>query len=491
MNVMKIKNIGLVLLLVGSMGCSDFLKESSQDEVRPSTVEELESVLLGDVYPRGDMLKVDVMTDDMQCNGAKAVWGSDAPYEKHLEDWREIYCWTWEPIMMTSFGVWEDYYKRIMGCNVVMDELPEVAGTDAQKAFLRGQCLTLRAHFYFLLVNYFGTPYNFGDPAKNPGVPLKLESGVRDEYFTRASVAAVYEQIEQDLLEANRLMTENASVVSVYEISRLVPKALLARVYLYMEEWDKAIDFANQLIAAKPQLCSYMDISKLGGTYLSVKTTGVYDPEESNEIIWLYRGLPHRIFDFNQLTQKPPYSASETLVGLYEDKADAVDMRKKAFVTYFDLFMAYKTPLIINRSKDWYSLGIRTAEVYLNRAEAYARKYAESGEEECRTKALTDLNHLREHRYDTRIAAYKPVMYSNANDLLGFCQEERRRELCFEEYHRWFDLRRYGMPAIKHVYIGPGQVRQEFTLEAQSPRYVLPIPQAAIDANPNLSQNPQ
>lgn len=483
--------MGLVLLLAGCMGCNDFLKESSQDEVRPSSVEELESVLLGDVYPRGDMLKVDVMTDDIQCNGAKAVWGSDDPHERYLEDWREMYCWTWEPVMMTSFGVWEDYYKRIMGCNVVLDELPEVTGTDAQKAFLRGQCLTLRAHFYFLLINYFGAPYNYGVPDKSPGVPLKLESGVRDEYFTRASVAAVYEQIVRDLLEADRLMADNPTVVSVYEISRLVPKALLSRVYLYMEEWDKAIDFASQLIEAKPQLCSYVDISSLGGMYLSVRSTGVYDPEESNEIIWLYQGLPHRIFNFSQLTEKPPYSASETLMGLYEDKDDMVDMRKKAFVMYLDLFMTDETPLIINRSKDWYSLGIRTAEVYLNRAEAYARKYAEAGEEECRAKSLADLNYLREHRYDTRLAAYKPVTYTRADDLLEFCQAERRRELCFEEYHRWFDLRRYGMPAIKHTYIGPGHIRQEFTLEAQSPRYVLPIPQAALDANPNLSQNPQ
>lgn len=135
-----------------------------------------------------------------------------------------------------------------------MDQLPDVAGTDREKAFLRGQCLTLRAHFYFLLVNYFGAPYNDGDPEQNPGVPLKLESGVRDEYFTRASVAAVYRQMEQDLLEGNRLMTGNQIPVSVYEMSHLAAKALLSRVYLYMEDWDKAIDIADQLIQASPGL---------------------------------------------------------------------------------------------------------------------------------------------------------------------------------------------------------------------------------------------
>ena len=490
--MMKIQIIGLMLLLLGSMGCSDFLKESSQDEVRPSTVQELEAVLLGDVYPQSNYLLTDVLTDDIQCNGVKAVWGDDAPYERYLEDWRELFTWSWQPLMMSSFGVWEDYYKRIMGCNVVMDQLPDVAGTDREKAFLRGQCLTLRAHFYFLLVNYFGAPYNFGAPEQNPGVPLKLESGVRDEYFTRASVAAVYRQIEADLLEGNQLMTENPTPVSVYEMSHLVAKALLSRVYLYMEEWDKAIEYADQLIQAAPRLTSYIDFSTLGGEFQRPPGTGVYDPDESKEIIWSYRGMPVRIFGFSALTEKPIYAASDALMRLYEDKADAVDMRKKSFIYYNDLFGWFPTtPLVMNRAKYEYQSGIRTAEVYLNRAEAYGRKFEESGNDEFREKALADLNELREHRYDTRVAAYKPVSYGDAESLLNFCQEERRRELCFEEYHRWFDLRRYGMPALEHLYIGSGGIQQEFTLRAQSPRYILPIPQVAIDVNPSLSQNPQ
>ena len=31
-------------------GCNDFLKETSQDEVRPSTVSDLEQILVGEAY---------------------------------------------------------------------------------------------------------------------------------------------------------------------------------------------------------------------------------------------------------------------------------------------------------------------------------------------------------------------------------------------------------------------------------------------------------
>ncbi|MFR7809971.1 MAG: hypothetical protein ACLU4N_12235 [Butyricimonas faecihominis] len=48
-------------------------------------------------------------------------------------------------------------------------------------------------------MNLYGFPYNYGDPKQNLGVPLKLNSSVKDEKFTRNTVAEVYEQIEKDL----------------------------------------------------------------------------------------------------------------------------------------------------------------------------------------------------------------------------------------------------------------------------------------------------
>lgn len=492
---MKIQIISLLLLLLCSTGCSDFLKEASQDEVRPSTVDELESLLLGDVYPKypEQYLFTDVLTDDIQCNGVSVVYGSPSTFAGILEKEREIFCWSWDPLMMTSFNLWEDYYKKIMGCNVVMDELSEVSGTPERKAFLRGQCLSLRSFYYLLLVNYFGLPYNYGDPEQNPGVPLKLDSGVRDEYFTRASVAAVYKQIEKDLLEADQLLTENTHTVSVYEITLPATKALLSRVYLYMEEWDKSIEFSNQLLQAKPALSAYINFTSLGGKSQGAMYSGVCDPKESKEIIWLYRGAPNlgSVNDYSFLLTRPPYAASDDLIKSYEDTNDAKDLRKKSFITFSNLFGTYSGPLIMNRAKDEHQMGLRTAEVYLNRAEAYIRKFGETQDDESRVKALADLNTLREHRYDTRLAAYVPKSYTAFDDLLNFCKEERRRELCFEEYHRWFDLRRYGMPGLKHEFISFAGIKQEFVLQPESPRYVLPIPQSAMDANPALTQNPQ
>ena len=132
--------------------------------------------------------------------------------------------------------------------------------------------------------------------------------------------------------------------------------------------------------------------------------------------------------------------------------------------------------------------GIRTAELYLNRAEAYTHKFMASGDDNDRKLALSDLNYLRRHRYDTRNVAYESKDYQDANDLLEFCKEERRRELCFED-HRWFDLRRYGMPTLTHTYFVSTDNEEVITLTEEDPRYVLPIPKLALDRNPLLIQN--
>ena len=137
-----------------------------------------------------------------------------------------------------------------------------------------------------------------------------------------------------------------------------------------------------------------------------------------------------------------------------------------------------------------YNGGIRVAEMYVSRAEAYCRKYAESGRSEDAEKALEDLNKLRYNRFYEGYVDKELSEFANADELLDFCLRERRRELCGEGNHRWFDLKRQGMPEIKHVFVdnvtGEGQT---YTLTKEDKRYLLPIPRKEIDRCPTLKQN--
>ena len=98
------------------------------------------------------------------------------------------------------------------------------------------------------------------------------------------------------------------------------------------------------------------------------------------------------------------------------------------------------------------------------------------------------MNKLRENRYDTRNVPYNKVNFTDADELLQFYKDERRRELCFEG-HRWFDLRRYGCPELKHVWYDESGEAIEYTLREKDPGYTLLIPQEAFTQNPSLVQN--
>ena len=100
----------------------------------------------------------------------------------------------------------------------------------------------------------------------------------------------------------------------------------------------------------------------------------------------------------------------------------------------------------------------RTAELYLNRAEAYAEKYA-AGDAASGAKAVDDINALRKKRIAS--ASYIDYSLSNAEDLIQFIRAERRRELCFENPHRWFDLRRSTRPRLEKVLDGTRYVLEE------------------------------
>lgn len=474
-------NIWILLLALWFSGCDGFLEESSQDEVRPSTVDDMEQLLLGEVYfSQGDHNNffrcTDVFSDDIKCNG---LTDEQPSTRVTLETGRYTFGWQRDMFDKTGGGnnifLWEKPYQKIKGCNVVIDYLDRVTGNDSKRQSLKGEAYVMRAYYYFMLVNLFGLPYNYGDPEKNLGVPLKLDMGVRDEYLARNTVAEVYRSIESDLLLGNRLLEENPLSRNFGRAGDVMAKALLSRMYLYMENWDKALEYADAAIKEQPAL---LNLSSLGGG------EGVYRQSSPDEIIWARSTYTKRNPNFGSL---PPFSLSDDFIDLFD--TPYADLRESNYcVSSYDADWNEYLDFV---SKDYIdgNAGIRVAEMYLNKAEACIRKYVESGNNEFREQGLTALNHLRSYRYDTSSPEYKPLDSSDGETLLNYCKKERRLELCGEGNHRWFDLRRYGMPELKHVFfINPGE-EEEFVLEKNSTRYALPIPETVREANLKLEPN--
>ena len=493
---MKVRNYILILAL-GLFGCSDFLEESSQDEIRPSTLTDLEQILLGEAYM--DQYNIynltDIFTDNVSCYG---IWAETQKVTFESRMW----LYRWDDNMFASSGggdnsnFWKVPYYGIGACNVVLDHLDKMYGDASLRESLRGEALVLRACYYFHLVNFFGFPYNHGDPKVNFGVPLKLNSSVRDEHFARNSVAEVYTQIEKDLLEGNRLLRENDFHRNYFRIGHLAAKALLSRVYLYMEDWDKALAYADSVLQAKPDL---LDLNRFGvpDIFRSNSFVTVYSPNTSDEIIWAREYHATHVFNADGSWNKFPFSLSQDFLEVLGSSYEACvnktirDLRGAYFVSWGDdrnNYLQHRYQIAAVKDKWWGKYqGIRTAEMYLNRAEACARKYQKEGTVRYLELALEDLNALRRHRLNNAYE-FEPIGITDAGLLIHFILDERRRELSGETNHRWFDLRRNGMPTLSHpFFMNQSDEKVEYKLSTNG--YLIPIPEKAIRLNPKLEQN--
>ena len=483
-------NIKILSVVTGCLawGCSDFLEEKSQSEVRPSTVTDIEKILEGDAYLNeadGALFADETyyFTDNIKCdNQTNAV-------EDRKKEKRRWY-FTWNLDMFNEAGGGEDItywtipYSRIKGCNIVLDYIDGMDGNEKKREYLRGEAYTLRGFYYMTLVNFFGKPYNVEDPTKNPGIPLKLISGVSDELFTRNMVSEVYDRVEKDLLAGVRLMRENdINLASEYRLKPVAGNALLSRMYLYMADWDNVIVYADSVLQEKPELQSLSENVKVCAP-------------TSKELLWM---IPAR-FD-NYSSHVMAFTVSVDLVNMYGQDVDnrVNDIRGDYMGAEGRAYLVKGSSWQFPELGTWVSHtdkafgnnapGIRTSEVYLNRAEAYCQKYIGSGDRKFGELALADLNEVRRHRFANGYVDKNMDAFANAEELLAFCLRERRRELCGESNHRWFDLRRTGMPAIEHVFFYPKEEGVSHKLQDNDPRYVLPIPEQVIRRNRNLNQN--
>lgn len=500
----KLSIYGLLLFCTVLGSCKKFLAEYSQDEIRPTTTTDLASLMYSDAYPyQTGTDNFDLLTDDIQCNGLAKTNATDpvASYVTPLQNGTAMF--KFDPTMFdvsstlpVNADVYTIYYARIKGCNVVMDQLPNVSGSDQDKNAIMGQCLFLRAFYYLKLVTTYAQPYNGAgvDPASALGVPLVLSSQVRDGALTRNTLKDVYNQIEADLLKALDLLKVNYTPPTTFRVGSTAAYCLLSRFYVYRgldSDLDKAINYATLGLQQNSNLTNFTNFVNSSNQIIA---NGIYS-STNPETIWVYSANPAtdiRYFPAVVSGYTPPYSVSVSLGTLYSQNSSTNnygDLRYRIYFNIFTGFGPYTTAKAVPNAL-YGCKGLRVAELYLNRAEAYIRRYVKNGTSADGAQGLADLNTLRATRYNTRSVAYTPVAITDAGSLFTFYRDERRRELCLEDGHRWVDIKRFGL-AVTHVYTGVDGLTSTFTLAAGSKLYALPIPYTAINNNPGLVQNPR
>jgi hypothetical protein len=401
---------------------------------------------------------------------------SDTRYNSLAADDRQIYSWAADAQRPTSSPQWQAPYTVVLNSNLVLEALNKIdPGTDPTSFnTVKGEALFFRAYAFYMVAQQYCKPYNTGTAAQDPGIPIRTSSDISVK-SSRGTVKQTYDQITGDLQTAISLLPATSLVAS--RPNKAAAYAFLARAYLSMSDYTDAGTAANQALQLQNSLMDFNSISQSSTTPFSRFNKEVIF--QSGVSGYGYALISGSYAIDNQDLSPSIASADSNLYKTYADN----DLRKSIF------FKANAgTPVSYkytgNYDQETYNPsmfdGLATDEMYLIRAECYARAANA-------TSAMTDLNTLLVTRWAS--GTYVPMTAANAADALAKILIERRKELIFRGL-RWSDLRRLNMISSTQQTLTRVISGQTYTLPPNDPRYVLLLP-ADVIANSTMAQNPR
>ena len=255
----KIQILALAAALGLNSGCSDFLETSSSvdtsDEVALSNTSGLQMILTS-AYKQ---LYFNSQGADRVYAGLPGLQmyvdlgGSDVLSHTNMGG-NQLTAYRYEPLKTQANGlsdaIWSMMYKVINQVNIVIDNVETAQGDQATKDAILGQAKAIRGICYFHLIQNYQQTYAIAK--QKPGVILRLSS-TEDQNLPRATVQATYDQIVKDLTEAKSLLN-TFDREGKWFINQDVVTGQLARVYLVMNDWSKALAESTALYNKYPTL---------------------------------------------------------------------------------------------------------------------------------------------------------------------------------------------------------------------------------------------
>jgi hypothetical protein len=376
--------------------------------------------------------------------------------------------------------LWPSVYIQILRDNYIITNINNLSA-GSFKNNIEGEALALRALAHFDLLREYAKPYTMAS-ATDPGVPYVTSTDPTLKP-SRTPDKQAYDLVLADMVSAVSLIaTDNGP----YRLNKSAAEGLLSRIYLYRGEWQNAVNAAT---------ASINDASANGHTLATTSNFASIwidaDNAASSEVLFrisfqdadaIAIGVGYGQANAGEV--KPEYCPDFAFFNLYTSN----DVRGTAYIgqtTYANINFNYIKKYSGRASGDVNVVDfkvIRLGEVYLNRAEAEYNLGQGSA-------ALTDLNTLRAGRYTGFT-----VGTETGTNLYNAILLQRRLELAFEG-HRFYDIKRLGLPIQRSAYgdyaNGTGFPAIVQNIPAGSNMFQIPIPQSEIDANGNISQNPQ
>ena len=370
---------------------------------------------------------------------------------------RNMYTWQKDNLFVPQSNDWYYAYRPVFTSNTILEGLnniTETAGNRSGYNNVKGQALFVRGKAFLEIASLWASAYDESTASTQLGIPLRLGADF-NQPSVRSNLQETYTQIISDLTSAAALLPVTS--IQVLRPSKPAAFALLARTYLFMRRYDKAGLYADSCLQLYNKLLDYNTLNAAANGPISqfnaevIQESIIPVPEILYNIARIDSQL-YKSYAANDLRKtiffKPGNNGTHIFKGSYEGNAN--------------LFS-----------------GIATDEVYLMRAECFARAGTTS-------EAMKDLNTLLINRFQA--SSFLPYTATSSTAALSLVLAERRKELLMRGL-RWADLKRLNKEGA-NITLTRNVSGQTYVLPPDGPRYALPIPDDIIQLT-GMRQNPR
>lgn len=390
---------------------------------------------------------------------------------------------------------WGRYLEDIGRANQLIINIDSVADKSVSESDIKlykAQGRIFRALAMFDMVRIFGLIPVITTQA--PDITAENVEEVYPQYFPKQNTEEeAYRQIESDLL-AGLADAPNNNPANKTLFTKSVARAMLAKIYAEkpIRDYAKVIQYADGLAADGFDLnANYSELYELNAAHTDLVKRNTKEsileaqfmPGGGNWATWMFgRDLANYDYSFTWAKWVTP---SRDLIQAYTNEGDQLRMEQSIVyytATWSNYYPANHYPFMFKLRSGMNSIiKLRYADILLLKAEAMIQQ----GSDLAAAAGIIDKIRAR-----VSLPKLPAAIRTNKDALLDAYLKERRLELAFEG-QRWFDLVRLNkVETVMNAVYANDSGRKARVYPFNQYSYRLPIPQAKIDQNPNLVQNP-
>ncbi len=465
------KNILSILLLIGFAltfsSCDNYLNIEPKGKRIPKTLADYEAFLRYEYGThRMPITQTTYLLNDQYLTNSYASYYPMYKANYNWEEETDRAYWN-----SSDEGAYYAAYSSINTCNLILEDVPNTTeGSEQEKAEVMAYAKVLRVMNYFNLANYYANTYEASSAESKLSVPL-ITSSLQNAAYHQATIQEIYDFILQDLTEAVDHLPDMGT--TLLHPGKGAAYAMLARTYLQMMNYDKALEYAEKALAINDKLVDWVAFyeenkSKIEqeNVYPSLATPLGFDSKDC--------------YNFNFADNSSNYASS--IFKIPVQRAKGFEEGDAYFLSNWKLRTQGSETFYQGMTNGYINLaGMRTVEQYLIKAECLARK----GQMQ---DAMDVLNHVRQ----TYILPekYQPLAASSEAEAIQYIRQAKDNLLIFSIVP-FCDARRYNAEGKYARTLVKEMDGKQVSLTPTSHLWTFPFPQGALDnpGNGSFVQN--